>query len=116
MDDDLEMPKKLLKISTKVYTGAYVQDVGNEEHKNDFDSPIADNVATGSFASPLNIMIVMASKLVQIHKRRTKITKSLKQLKSKNKQFFAREACIKNFMDNYEEPVPSSDDDDDDSS
>ena len=28
-DDDLEMPYKPLKISTKVYTDAHVQDVGN---------------------------------------------------------------------------------------
>ena len=115
VDDDLEMPKKLLKISTKVYIGAYVQDVGNEELENDFDSLIANNVATGSFAAHLKIMTIMASELVQIRKRRTKITKLLKQLKSENKQLAAREAFIKNFVDNYEEPIPSFSFDDDSS-
>ena len=83
----------------------------------DFDSPITHNVATGSSVAPFTILTVMASDLVQIRKRRTKITKLMKQLKLEDKQLAAREACIKNFMDNYEEPIPSSFfDDDDDSS
>ena len=60
MDDDLEMPRKLLKISTKVYTGAHVQNVGNDEVGDDSDSLVANNIATGSFVTLLNIMIVMA--------------------------------------------------------
>ena len=78
VDDDLELPRKPLKISTKVYTSAHVQDGGNEEVENDSDSPITDNVTTGFSVAPLNIMIVMASDLVQICKKRIKITKLLK--------------------------------------
>ena len=81
MDDDLELPRKPLKISTKVYNGAHVQDVGNEKVENDSNSLIATNVAPCSSAAPLNIMTVMAFELVQIRKRRTEITKLLKQLK-----------------------------------
>ena len=45
-DDDLEMPRKPLKIFTKVYTSAHVQDVGNKEFAIDFDVLIVDLVAT----------------------------------------------------------------------
>ena len=80
-NDDLEMPQKFLKISTKVYTSAHVQDVGNEEVEIDFDVPVADPIATSSFAAPLSIMTVMYSELVRIRQRRTKIAKQIKQLK-----------------------------------
>ena len=60
-------------------------------------------------------MIVMASDLARIRKRRTKIAKQMKQLKLENNQLFTREACVKNFMDNYEEPIPSFSSSDDDS-
>ena len=100
-------PRKPLKISTKVYTGAHVQDVGNEEVGDDSDTPVVDNVGTGSFTAPLNIMTIMAFDWVQIRKKRIKIVKLLKKLKSEN-QLVAMEACIKNFIDNYEELVPSS--------
>ena len=78
VDDDLDLLRKPLKISNKVYIGAYVQDVGNEEVENDYDSPITDNVATGSFVAPLNIMIVMAFELMHIRKKIINITKLLK--------------------------------------
>ena len=55
----------------------------------------------------MNIMNVMALEWTRIRQRRTKIVKQMKQLKSKFSQFSAREACVKNFMDNYEELMPS---------
>ena len=54
MDDDLELPRKPLKISTKVYNGAHVQDVGNEKVENDSNSLIATNVAPCFSAAPLS--------------------------------------------------------------
>ena len=74
-DDDLELPWKPLKIFTKV--------------ENDFDVPIADNVATSSSTAPLSIMIMMASELVRIHQKRTEIAKQMKQLNLENNQLFA---------------------------
>ena len=71
-----------------MYIGAYVQDVGNKEVENDFDVPIINNVATSSFATPLNIMTVMASELVQIHQKRIEISKQMTQLKLENNQLF----------------------------
>ena len=106
------MPQKPLKICIKVYTGAHLQDVGNEEVEHDFDVL----VATSLFATSLSIITMIASELVRIHQRRKKIIKQTKQLKSENNQLFAREAYVKNFMDNYEELVPSSSSDDDDDS
>ena len=84
------------------------KDVGNKDVEIDFDIPIADNVAASSSVAPLNIMTVMSSELVRIRQRRTKIMKQMKQLKSDFNQLTTREACVKNFMDNYEEPIPSS--------
>ena len=64
----------------------------------------------------MNIMNDMDLEWTRIRQRRTKIVKQMKQLKSKFSQFSAREACVKNFMDNYEELMPSSSSDADDSS
>ena len=51
VDADLEVPRKPLKIFTKLYTGAHVQDVGN-----DYDSPVTDNVEIGSPTAPFTIL------------------------------------------------------------
>ena len=60
-----------------MYTGAHIQDVGNEEVEVDSNLPVAENVATSSSATPLNIMTVMASELVRIHKRIREIFKQI---------------------------------------
>ena len=64
--DDLDMPRKPLSISTKVYIGAHIQDVGNEDADIDLDNPITDSVATSSSMAPMNIMDIMASELTKI--------------------------------------------------
>ena len=64
--DDLDMPRKPLSIYTKVYIGAHVQDVGNEDVDIDYDNLVTDNVATSSFAAPLNIIDLMTSELTKI--------------------------------------------------
>ena len=78
--DDLDMPWKPLGISTKVYTGAHVQDVGNEDADIDPDNPVTDSVATSFSAAPLNIMDLMASELTKIRQRRIEIVKQIQQL------------------------------------
>ena len=52
--DDLDMPRKPLSISSKVYTRAHVQDVGNEDVDIDLDNPVTDSVATSSFMAPIS--------------------------------------------------------------
>ena len=64
--DDLDMPRKPLSFSTKVYTGAHVQDVGNEDANIDHDNPVTDSVATNSSVAPMNIMDIMTSELTKI--------------------------------------------------
>ena len=54
-----------------MYTGAYVQDVGNEEVEIDSNVLGVDNVAKSSSAAHLNIMTIMALELVRIRQRRT---------------------------------------------
>ena len=78
--DDLDMPRKPLSISTKVYTRAHVQDVGNEDVDIDLDNPIPENVATSSFAAPLNIMDLMASELTKVRQRSEEHTSELQSL------------------------------------
>ena len=73
--DDLDMPRKPLSISTKVYTRAHVQDVGNEDADIDPDNPVTNNVATSSSTAPLKIMDLMASELTNVHQRRVEIVK-----------------------------------------
>ena len=65
--DDLDMARKPLSISTKVYTGAHVQDVGNEDADIDPNNPVIDSVATSSSVTPMSIMDIMASELIKIH-------------------------------------------------
>ena len=73
--DDLDMPRKPLSISTKVYIGAHVQHVGNEDADIDPDNPVTDSVATSSFTAPLNIMDLMASELTKVRQKRIEIVK-----------------------------------------
>ena len=61
----------------------------------------------------MNIMNDMDLEWTRIRQRRTKIVKQMKQLKSNFNQLIAREACVKNFMDNYEKPSSSSSSSDD---
>ena len=115
--DDLDMPRKPLSISTKVYTGAHVQDVGNEDADIDPDNLVTDSVPTSSSAAPLKIMDLMTSKLTKVRQRRVEIVKQIQQLQTESIQLSAKEACIKTFMETYEEPMPpssSSDEDDSD--
>ena len=75
--DDLDIPRKPLSFSTKVYTGAHVQDVGNEDADIDLDNPVIDSVATRSSVAPMNIMDIMAFKLTKIRQRRIEIVKQI---------------------------------------
>ena len=100
------MFRKPLSISTKVYTRAQVQDVGNEDADIDPDNPVTDSVATSSSAAPLNIMDLMASELTKVRQRRIEIVKQIQQLRTESTQLSAKEACIKTFMETYEEPMP----------
>ena len=78
------MPKKPLSISTKVYTGAHVQDVGNEDADIDPDNPVTDSVATSSFAAPLNIIDLMVSELTKVRQKKIEIVKQIQQLQTKS--------------------------------
>ena len=78
------MPRKPLSISTKVYTRAHVQDVGNEDADIDPDNPVIDSVATSSSVTPMNIMDIMASELTKIRQRRIEIVKQIQQLRSQS--------------------------------
>ena len=75
--DDLDMPRKPLSISTKVYTRAHVQDVGNEDADIDPDNHVTDSVATSSSAAPLKIMDFMASELTKVRQRKVEIVKQI---------------------------------------
>ena len=50
----------------------------------------------------------MASELAKVRQRRVEIVKQIQQLRTESTQLFAKEACIKNFMETYEEPMPPS--------
>ena len=100
------MPRKPLSISTKVYIGTHVQNVGNEDADIDLGNPVIDSVATSSFAAPLNIMDLMASELIKVLQRRIEIVKQIQQLRTESTQLSAKEACIKTFMKTYKEPMP----------
>ena len=76
-EDDLDMPRKPLSISTKVYTGAHVQDVGNEDVDIDPDNPVTNSVATSSSTTPLNIIDLMTSELIKIRQKRIEIVKQI---------------------------------------
>ena len=56
----------------------------------------------------MSIMDIMASELTKIRQRRIEIVKQIQQLKSESTQLSAKETCIKNFMETYEEPMPPS--------
>ena len=58
-----------------MYTGAHVQDVGNEEVEFDFDNLVVNNVATSLSAPSMNIMNDMDLEWTRIRQRRTKIVK-----------------------------------------
>ena len=60
-------------------------------------------------------MDFMASELTKVCQRRVKIVKQIQQLRTESTQLSAKEACIKNFMKTYEEPMPPSSSDKDDS-
>ena len=75
--DDLDMVRKPLSISTKVYTGTHVQDVGNEDADIDPDNPVTDSVATSSSVASMNIMDIMTSELTKICQRRIEIVKQI---------------------------------------
>ena len=91
--------------------------MGNEDADIDPDNPVTDSVATSSSAAPLKIMDFMASELTKVRQRRVEIVKQIQQLRTESTQLSAKKACIKNFMETYEEPMPpfsSSDNDDSD--
>ena len=106
--DDLDMPQKPLSTSTKVYTKAHVQDVGNEDVDIDPTNPVTDSVATSSSVAPMSIMDIMTFELTKIRQKRIEIVKQIQQLQSESTQLSAKEVGIKNFMENYEEPMPPS--------
>ena len=59
----------------------------------------------------------MASELTKVRQRRVEIVKQIQQLRTESTQLSAKEACIKTFIETYEEPMPpssSSDKDDSD--
>ena len=91
--------------------------MGNEDADIDPDNPVTDSVATSSSAAPLKIMDFMASELAKVRQRRVEIVKQIHQLRTESTQLSANEACIKTFIETYEEPMPpssSSDKDDSD--
>ena len=80
--DDLDMPRKPLSISSKVYTRAHVQDVGNEDVDIDLDNLVTDSVATSSSVAPMSIIDLLASKLTKIRQKRIEIVKQIQQLRT----------------------------------
>ena len=71
--DDLDMPRKPLSFSTKVYIGAHVQDVSNEDADIDHDNLVTDSVAISSSIVPMNIMDIMAFELTKICREKLKL-------------------------------------------
>ena len=118
----LKKPQNPIKISTKLYQGAYIPNVDATLMKEDHDSLVVDNVATNAAANVTPFKF-LSFQLVQIRKRRCEVVKRLKniriehiQLRDESVQLAAHEACVKHLMEQHpdeEDSAPAQSGDDD---
>ena len=97
----MEQPQHPIKISTKLYQGAHIPDVDNEELEEDPGSPITKDVATDVTTVNVTPLNFLSSQLVQIRKKRLEIVKIMKKLRTEHIQLAAQEACVKRLINQH---------------